>query len=155
MIRNSKSLVLALLVAMTASGTATAGTYGDDFGKCLVSSSTDADKHQLMQWIFSAISLNPGIAPYVNIPQEKRAQFDTEMAALFERLVGQSCKKEASEAFKYEGASAFGTAFQLLGQVAGQQLFASPEVSAGSDAFIKLVDLPALQEKLGIKADKP
>ena len=155
MIRNSKKILFGIAFSMAFASAANAGTYGDDFGKCLVRSSTDADKQQLMEWIFSAIALNPGVAPYTKIPEEKRAQFNKNMAALFERLVGESCQKEASEAFKYEGTSAFGAAFQLLGQVAGQQLFASPEVSAGSDAFVKLIDQKELQEKLGIKADKP
>lgn len=144
------SLIYLILCIFTAS-VANAGVYGDDFGKCLVRSATDADKQHLMEWIFSAIALNPELAPYTNIPDEKRASFDRNMAALFERLVADACPKEASDAFRYEGASAFATAFQLLGQVAGKQLFASPEVAAGSEAFSKLIDQKAIEEKIGIK----
>jgi hypothetical protein len=140
---------------MSAIGTAHAGIYGDDFGKCLVKSSTDADKQQLVEWIFSALSLNPAIAPYVNIPSDKREAINKGMAAVFEHLVGEACKTEATDALKYEGASAFSTAFELLGQVAGQQIFWSPEVSAGTQEFIKHVDMKELEKKLGIKTDKP
>lgn len=132
-----------------------AGVYGDAFGKCLVSASNDQDKQQLMEWIFSAIALNPTIKPYASISQEQRSAIDRNMATLFERLVGDACQKEASEALKYEGAHAFETAFQLFGQVAGQQLFASPEVATGSQDFYKLIDADALQKKLGISTDTP
>ena len=150
-----KSFFFWVLLATSAIGTARAGVYGDDFGKCLVKSSTDADKQKLVEWIFSALSLNPAIAPYVNIPSDKRKAIDKGMASVFERLVGEACKTEATDALKYEGASAFSTAFELLGQVAGQQIFSSPEVSAGTQEFIKQVDMEGLQKKLGFKPDKP
>jgi hypothetical protein len=146
---------IALIALLAAMPTAHAGTYGDAFGKCLVSSSTDSDKQQLMEWIYSAIALNPSIRPYSSITSEQREIFDKSMATLFERLVGDSCRKEASEALKYEGASAFGTAFQLFGEVAGQQLFASPEVAKGSQEFYKHVDNDALQKKLGVTPSEP
>ena len=147
-----KIILIALLAAMP---TAHAGVYGDTFGKCLVSASTDSDKQHLMEWIYSAIALNPSIRPFSNITSEQREVFDKRMATIFERLVGDSCRKEASEALKYEGTSAFGTAFQLFGEVAGQQLFASPEVAAGSQEFYKHVDNEALQKKLGVPASEP
>lgn len=146
-------MLLATLLIVAPS--ANAGVYGDALGKCLVSASSDQDKQQLMKWIFSAISLNPGIAPYTKLPAQERTEIDKTMASLFERLIGESCKKEAAEAIKFEGAAAFGAAFQLLGQVAGQQLFTSPEVSAGAESFYKHVDIQGLQRKLEITPSKP
>lgn len=148
-----KRMLLATLLIVAPS--ANAGVYGDALGKCLVSASSDQDKQQLMKWIFSAISLNPGIAPYTKLPAQERTEIDKTMASLFERLIGESCKKEAAEAIKFEGAAAFGAAFQLLGQVAGQQLFTSPEVSAGAESFYKHVDIQGLQRKLEITPSKP
>ncbi len=153
--KHTRKILLGSLLALGICGTANAGPYADDLGKCLVRASTDADKQELMAWIFSAIALNPRIAPHANITAAKRDQLDRNMAAVFTRLVGESCQKQASEALKYEGGSAFGTAFQLLGQVAGQQLFQSPEVMAGSSAFIKHVDLDGLQKKLGVDGGTP
>lgn len=146
---------LPLLALLLCSAPAAAGVYGDSLGKCLVSRSTDEDKQKLMAWIFSAIALNPNVAPYTNLPAKQRDAIDRDMAAVFERLIGQSCRSEAAEAIKYEGAAAFGAAFQLLGQVAGQQIFVSPEVAKGSEAFLKYVDTQRLQQQLGIKPDAP
>ena len=145
-----KAILAPLLAFAMCAGPAHAGVYGDDLGKCLVESSSAQDKQQLMQWIFFAIALNPGITPYATITPEQRASADKGMARLFEKLVGDTCAKQASAALKYEGPSAFGDSFELLGQVAGRELFASPEVAAGTAAFTQQLDIPALQAKLGL-----
>lgn len=145
--------ILTSLLALALCGPAHAGVYGDDLGKCLVESSSEQDKQQLVQWIFFAIALNPDIAPYATIHPEQRTAANKDMARLFEKLVGETCAKQASAALKYEGASAFGDSFELLGRVAGQQIFASPEVAAGTAKFTEQLDIPALQAKLGLKTE--
>jgi hypothetical protein len=144
-----------LAVALIWSPSSHAGVYGDSLGKCLVSTSTDQDKHKLVQWVFAAIALNPSVSSYVNLPVENRTEIDKNMAGLFEKLLGDTCKAEASEALKYEGTSSFGVAFQLLGTVAGQQIFAAPEVAKGSEGFLKYLDTDGLQKKLGLVENKP
>jgi hypothetical protein len=146
----NKAILASLLALGLCAGPAHAGVYGDDLGKCLVESSSAQDKQQLVQWIFFAIALNPDIAPYANITPEQRSAADKGMARLFEKLVGDTCAKQAKAALQYEGTSAFATSFGLLGRVAGQQLFASPEVDAGTEAFAQELDVPALVAKLGL-----
>ena len=144
--------VLFLAGSLQISAPARAGVYSDDMGKCMVSSTTPEEKQKLVQWIFFAISLNPAITPYANISAEQRDAADKDMAKLFEKLVGDSCLKETKDAMKYEGNAAFSESFKLLGQVAGQEMFSSPEVSAGSAKFTEKLDVKGLQEKLGIPA---
>ena len=129
---------------------ARAGAFGDEFGRCLVVASTDADRQQLMEWIFAAIALNPAIAPYARVDAGERARIDRGMAGLFSRLVGEDCREQAGAALRYEGPAAFETAFELLGKVAGQQIFASPEVAGGAMGFQKHLDMEALGRKLGV-----
>jgi hypothetical protein len=147
---SNKAVLASFLALALCAGPACAGVYGDDLGKCLVESSTAQDKQQLVQWIFFSISLNPDIAPYSRITPEQRAAADTGMARLFEKLIGENCAQEAGAALKYEGSSAFSASFELLGRVAGQELFASPEVAAGTANFARQLDIPALQAKLGL-----
>lgn len=149
---NGKTILGGILLALAlCTGPARAGVYGDDLGKCLVESSNAEDKQQLVQWIFFAISLNPDIAPYATVTPEQRAAADKGMARLFEKLLGETCAKQASTALKYEGPSALGGSFELLGRVAGQEIFASPEVAAGTAKFTQQLDIPALQAKLGLQ----
>lgn len=139
---------IALSMAATMSVPAHAGVYGDDLGKCLVKSATADDKRQLVQWFYFAIALNPELKPYSNITQEKRDSADKAIAGLFSRLVGDSCPNEAKLAMQYEGVTAFRSAFELLGQIAGRELVTAPEVAAGTQTFIRFLDSAALQKKL-------
>lgn len=123
---------------------ASAGVYADDLTKCLVSSTTDADKSLLMKWIFSAISLNEEVAPFVNMPSAARTKINQDAAALYMRLLTDACKKQTHDAVKYEGQPAITAAFQVLGQVASQGIFSDPAVSAGMSDMTKYMD----EEKL-------
>ena len=59
---------------------------------------------------------------------------------MLERLVTVSCRKEASEAIKYEGAVAIQSAFQLLGQVASVAMMNNPAVAGGIGKIAKYID---------------
>jgi len=141
-----------LAIAMLASAPASAGVYSDDLGKCLVNASSAEEKQQLVQWMFFSIALNPTIQPYANITPAQRDGANKAVAKLFEKLLGESCSKETQQAIRYEGNTAFAESFRLLGQVAGQEMFASPDVAAGSAEFTKHLDVEALQKKLGLPA---
>jgi hypothetical protein len=117
-----------------------AGPYGDDLSKCLVSSTTESDKTLLVKWIFSAIALNKEVSPFVDMPQDVRTKLNEDTAGLYMRLLTDSCRVQTHDAFKYEGQAAIGTAFQLLGQVASQGIFSDPAVSAGMSDLMKYFD---------------
>lgn len=147
----------ALLAACTAfllvcaSNGVHAGVYGDDLTKCLVSSTTDADKALLMKWIFSAMSLNKEVASYVDMPADVREGINKDAGGLYMRLLTDSCKAQTRDAFKYEGQAAIGAAFTVLGQVASQGLFGDPAVAAGMADMIKHIDEGRLKAVLEAK----
>jgi len=148
----ARNFIFSCVALAAAAMPAQAGVYSDALGKCLVEASSSEEKQQLVQWIFFAISLNPAIKPYATITTEQRGATDRNMAQLFEKLLGDTCNKETREAMKYEGSSAFEASFRLLGQVAGREIFESPEVAAGSAEFTKHLDIQGLQKKLGMPA---
>jgi hypothetical protein len=123
-----------------AAHTAVAGPYSDDLARCLVGKTTNDDKTTLMTWIFSAISLNPAISQMAAISPAQRKQIDSNMAALVEHLMTETCRSEARTAVQYEGSSAIEHGFGVLGEVAGRELFASPEVAKGLANLDKYVD---------------
>ena len=139
---------IALLIG---SNQAHAGPYTDDLSKCLVSSTTDADKALLMKWIFSAIALNKQVSPFVNMPSKVREQINKDTALLYMRLLTDSCKVQTHDAFKYEGQASLSGAFQVLGQVASQGIFGDPDVAAGMGEMTKLFDEKKLNAVLGGK----
>ena len=128
-----------------------AGVYGDDLSKCLVSSTSDADKALLMKWIFSAIALNKEVSPYVNMPKDVREAINVDAGGLYMRLLTDSCRVQTRDAYKYEGQAAINSAFQVLGQVASQGIFSDPAVAAGMMEFTKHLDEKKLNEMLEAK----
>ena len=136
-------LLLPLLAALSAP--TYAGPYADDLSKCLVSSTTEADKAQLIKWMFSAISLNKDVAPFVDMPDEVRSDVNRDTAGVYMRLLTESCRSQTHEAYKYEGEAAVHSAFELLGRVASQGMFADPAVAEGLEGLTDHFD----EEKLG------
>jgi hypothetical protein len=69
------------------------------------------------------------------------------MGELIMRLLTEACRDAAVKAVRYEGATTIQAGFQLLGQVAAQELFASPEVAqamAGMEKYLDSDKLAAL-----------
>lgn len=133
---------------LLASPAAQAGVYGDDLARCLVSSTNDGDKRLLVKWIFGSISLHADVAKYVAIPEAEREALDRDTAALFMRLLTDTCQPQARDAVRYEGAGAVGTAFQVLGQVAAQGIFGDPAVAAGTQRLMQYVDEDKMRQAL-------
>lgn len=148
-----KRLLCVVLSLGALAPAAQAGTYGEALGKCMVERSTDADKQQLVEWIFSALAYNPRISQYARVSPEQHAQIDARMATLFGKLLSEYCRDEARKALRYEGSAAMGDAFQMLGEVAGRQIFDSPEVTEGVKGFTHFIDMRQLQETLGAASE--
>ena len=147
------SLALALASIFCASP-AIAGPYGDDLSKCVVNSSTAEDKQGLVQWMFFAIALNPNTEPYANVSPDQRVLADKHMAHLMERLLTESCLREAKLAVQYEGSGALKEAFGLLGRVATTEIFSNPKVNAGAERLVEYLDADKVQKALGLGRGK-
>jgi len=61
-------------------------------------------------------------------------------------LLTESCKKKTQDALKFEGGSAIETSFNLLGQVAGRELFSDPRVGANIAGLTKYLDGKKLKD---------
>lgn len=140
------ALLLPLLLAASA---AQAGPYTDDLGRCLVATTTTADKHLLVKWMFATAALHPAVESIAAVTPEARSGFNRDTARLFERVVTEACREQTQLAVKYEGAAALQAAFQMLGQVAGRELFADPAVAGGMAELERYFDRQKLQSVLG------
>ena len=135
-----------LALALAAGATvARAGVYGDDLGKCLVSSTTEADRSLMVKWIFASMSLNSEVSHYARITTQEREELNRQTAALYMRLLTESCRSQTRDAARYEGAAAIGAAFGLLGQIATQGIFNDPAVAAGVNELEKFYDIKKLE----------
>ena len=155
---NVRSMRGGLLAVGLAAGLATpagAGIYADDLSKCLVRSMTPGDQQAFVQWVFSAMALHPQVAPYSNISAEQRKAFNTQAAALMQRLLTVDCRKESVDALKYEGVSALEPAFSVAGEVAMRGLMSDPAVAKGLEGFGAGFDEAKLRELYAEAGVKP
>lgn len=122
-----------------------AGPYADELGKCLVESTSQRDRVDLVRWMFSAAALHPAVKPISAVTAEQLNEASKVTATLFMRLLTETCRAETKDALQYEGTSTIETAFSVLGQVAGREMFSSPEVAEGLALLEKYVDSEELE----------
>ena len=144
-------LVAVLTLVATA---AHAGPFTDEMSKCLVRSTSEADKTLLIKWIFAAMATHPDVKSLSGVTPEMGEQLNKETGKLVMRLLTQSCKTETRQAVDFEGEDTFKASFGVLGQVAMQGLMANGEVSKYFSGFEKHLDAKELQRALG-KKQKP
>ncbi|HKJ89230.1 MAG TPA: hypothetical protein VKA48_12075, partial [Gammaproteobacteria bacterium] len=79
------------------------GPYIDDMAKCLVDSTSNADKAQLVKWIFSLYAYHPSVKPISKISEEQRHRITKNFGGIVERLLTRDCAEEFSAAANNEG----------------------------------------------------
>lgn len=121
-------------------GVAHAGVYSDDMAKCLVASTSAKDKTDLVRWIFANAALHPDVGDISSVSAGARDAMNRTTAVLMERLLTDACRKQTQDAVRYEGPVAIQLSFQVLGQVAMQELMSNKAVSAGFEGFTKFID---------------
>ena len=117
-----------------------AGPFGDEMAKCLVESTNSKDNISLVRWIVRVYGEHPDSNDFINLSIKDKEKIDKEIAALFNRLLLEDCKKETKMALNYEGDQVLFTAFQILGQVAGRELNKEKNVAEAINKFLDYVD---------------
>ena len=131
------STVFSLIVLLTC--TVFAGPYSNELAKCLVRSTTEQDKNDLMKWMFAAFASHPEVKSMASISETQREELNEKTANLMMRLLTESCRSETEQALKYEGQATIEASFQVLGSVAARGLMSHPDVinyMAGLDKYI-------------------
>ncbi|SJZ41212.1 hypothetical protein SAMN02745119_00530 [Trichlorobacter thiogenes] len=148
-----KVVLFLILTAMAT--TAYAGPFTDEMSKCLVRSTSEADKTLLIKWIFAAMATHPDVKALSGVTPEMGEQLNKETGKLVMRLLTVSCKTETRQAVDFEGDDTFKASFGVLGQVAMQGLMANGEVSKYFSGFEKHLNAKELQRALGKKQTEP
>jgi hypothetical protein len=140
---NAKTAILAASLSLAPA--VQAGIYSDDLSKCLVESTTPADRVALVRWLFVAAAAHPAVASIASVSPKDLDEANKTTAALFMRLLTDSCKDKAKNALNFEGPVTLTTSFQVLGQVAGREMFSSPEVTKAMSGLEKYTDVKKLE----------
>lgn len=130
---------------------AVAGPYTDDLSKCIVESTTEAERLEFVKWMFSAIAQHPAAKSFSQITEQQQIEFDRNAAELFMKLLTETCRDKAKNAIQFEGQIAIQQSFNVLGQVAAQELMRDPDVVAAVSNMAKFMDEKKLQSSLGVE----
>ncbi|GGA72225.1 hypothetical protein GCM10011369_12490 [Neiella marina] len=139
-----KKQLAALAILLTFGAPTQAGVYTDELAKCLVSSTSPQDRAALVRWMFIAASHHPAVKDIASVSSAQINDGNRSTADLFVKLMTESCREQTSNAVKFEGPIAIQGGFQVLGQVAGQELFTSPAVASAMADLQSFID----QEKI-------
>ena len=123
---SSKAIALASL--LFASASAAAGEHTDKLSACLTNSVTPQDKTALIRWVFGAVAYHPDVADIANVTPQKWEVISKNGAAVFEKLIAETCASESRAAILNEGMSGYKSAFETLGSTAVGGLMTDPAV---------------------------
>ena len=142
---------IALITSLWA-GTAWAGVYTDELSKCLVESTSTADRTALVKWLFTAASAHPAIASLSSVTAADIDAANQVTGILFMKLLTESCKTQTQKALRFEGPATIQLSFTVLGQVAGAELFSNPVVAKNMAGLEKFVDSKKIE---ALKSEAP
>ncbi|MGD8992745.1 MAG: hypothetical protein PVI00_14915 [Desulfobacterales bacterium] len=118
-----------------------------DLGTCLVDSLTGKERKNLAKWIYFALAAHPEMSSYSNIKQDDRVKIDKYVGTLVTRLLAEDCASEFKSAQKTDPL-ALRKAFELVGQVAMQELMTNQDVKTSITSYIQYADQKKIQAVL-------
>lgn len=139
-----RTVVVALWCGTVAPDNATAGPHFERATQCLLRSTTDADKTDLVRWTVAAATLHPDLVGMTAVTDMQRDNANKAVARLFERLLTDSCKSELLDAIKFEGVGVVPASMQMLAQSAWIRVMSHPKVSAFVSDLSKYADMQKL-----------
>ncbi len=91
------------ILLLSLSGYAHAGPYADQLIKCLIDSTTPADRAALVRWMFAAIAASPAVAPIAKVSPQVIDQVNAAAGSMYMKLLTESCRDKAKDALAHEG----------------------------------------------------
>ena len=138
-------ILVALIGAFGAPPRSYAGTYSDELAQCLVQSTSEQDRAELVRWIFLVLSKHPALKSIAAGDPGQIDHANRALAQLMTRLITESCRAQTRKVIKYEGTEAMKKSFGVLGRVAARNLFANSEVTHALSGFTHYLDKKKLE----------
>jgi hypothetical protein len=112
----------------------------DKLGGCMVDALNGKERKQLAKWIFFAIAAHPEIKSYSNATPQNIAETDEVVGKLITRLLTNDCPEELKAANR-TNPMALQQSFELVGQVAMQELLNDQSVIKAITNYVQYTDL--------------
>ena len=139
------AILVALVGAFGAPSHSYASPYSDALAQCLVKSTSQRDRAQLVRWMFLVLARHPALKSIAANDAKALDGADRAIAGLITRLVTESCRSETRKVIEFEGTESMKRSFGALGRVAVRDLFADPQVRQAMSGFARYLDKKKLE----------
>ncbi len=120
------------------------------FASCMVDALNGKERKNLAKWVFFAVAAHPEIKSYSKATPQDIETSDKYVGALITRLLTDNCPTELQAASK-EDPLALQKGFQLVGQVAMQELMADQSVMQAISNYARYADQDKINQVLSNK----
>lgn len=117
------------------------------FADCMVDTLNGRDRKNLARWIFLSITAHPVIKPYSSASIKDIQESDQYIGRLITRLLTVDCPNELNKANKSDP-QAVEKAFQIVGQVAMQEIMTNQETMKALTNYLQYADQEKINEIL-------
>ena len=140
-------LLFAIALSLGASHVSFSATPTQSLGACLVDSLNGKERKQLAKWIYFAIAAHPEISDFSKASSKDIDSTDQYIGGLVTRLLTVDCPTEMKLANDLDPL-AMQQAFELVGQVAMQELMTNENVMSSITGYIKYADMDKINSLL-------
>lgn len=141
---------VALLLALIIATPVMAASPTNTFANCLVDSLNGKERKNLAKWIFFSMAAHPDIQAYANVTPKDVQENDAYIGHLVTRLLADDCPAQLKQANAADP-QAVKKAFELVGQVAMQELMSNQNVARSITNYARYADIQKIQQALASK----
>lgn len=117
-------------------------------GNCLIDQLNGKERKTLARWVFFSMGAHPEISEFLSVSSVERNKTDKYVGELITRLLVKDCPTETVKAVK-ENPRAVEQSFQLVGEVAMQELMNNEQTMKAISNYVQYTDQKALQMMIG------
>jgi hypothetical protein len=141
--------VTILSIGLLSGTSVVASTPTEQLGTCLIDTLNGKERKNLAKWIYFSIGSHPEIKSFMNATTDDIQKSDEYVGKLITKILTVDCPKELSAANKSDP-MAIQKAFELVGQVAMQELMANQDTMKALTNYVTYTD----QEKINLILSK-
>ena len=136
---NKLVTVAVLSIGLFTGVSAVAGEPSEQLGTCLVDALNGKERKSLAKWIFFSMGAHPEIKSYMNSTVNVIQESDEYVGKLVTKILTEDCPEELSAAHNSDP-RAIQKAFELVGQVAMQELMSNPDTMKALTNYAQYAD---------------
>ncbi|KPF48469.1 hypothetical protein IP87_18055 [beta proteobacterium AAP121] len=131
-------LALSLLLSLAPPARAQAEVQA--LSTCIAEGATGKDRKDLARWMFVAMAAHPDMRAISSVPAAATDSASRAAGELFTKLLAETCPAQVKAAMQAGGPMAIQAAFQVLGQLAMQELMSDKDVLASMAILERYID---------------